>query len=216
MSYIDWYCIFNTRIHCNPLRYRVKCEWLMYWSTKLKWSFLVLDLLSTSIQYSKTCRAKSILLSRRIVKNISKCVLLITFCLFYSCSNTTNQITQNESHWSISKSRFYSWFDGVILLSTKDIAITTLLIKCSHERIIVVYNGWRMIELVCILKCQIKDYDSMPVGFVVIMRWLSIHNNAIINESCYHVLLWKESLPLLWNTLYSIYSRREIMICYHY
>ena len=81
-------------MYWSTMRYRVKCEWLMYWSTKLKWSFLVLDLLSTSIQYSKTCRAKSILLSRRIVKNISKCVLLITFCLFYSCSNTTNQITQ--------------------------------------------------------------------------------------------------------------------------
>ena len=103
---------FNTRTYCNPLRYRVKCEWLMYWSTKLKCSFLVLDLLSTSIQYSKTCRTNSILLSRRIVKNISKCVLLITFCLFYSCSNITNQISQNESHWSISRKQipFMIWW----------------------------------------------------------------------------------------------------------
>ena len=177
---------------------------------------MVLDLSSISIQYSKICRAKSILLSRRIVKNISKCVLLITFCLFYSCNNITNQITQNESHWSISKSRFYSWFDGAILLSSKDIAITTLLIKCSHEGIIVVYNGWWLIKLVCILKCQIKDYDSMFVGSVAILRWFSIHNNVIINESCYHVLLWKGSLPITWNTKYSIYSSREIMICFLY
>ena len=116
---------------------------------------------------------------------------------------------RKNHHWSISKSRFHSWFDGVILLSPQDIAITTLIIKCSHERIIILKSGWRMIELVCILKCQIKDYDSMFVGYVAIMRWLSISNNTIINESCYHVLLWKESLPLTWNTKYSIYSRRD-------
>ena len=122
-------------------------DWCIYFQSWNEVSWYWICFLSQS-NTAKQCRTNSILISRMIILNhIKVCTIDNIRKLIYSCSYITNQISQKESHWSISKSRFHSWFDGTILLSSKDIAITTLLIKCSHERIIVLYNGWWMIEL---------------------------------------------------------------------